>query len=115
MKNLLGRVVAVFLSAITCGATFLLALYRQFAMVEVAASLAIGVELYFLSSSIGDLIEKKPEPSKFRMPAAVGLAAAVVCYFLIAKYMNPPNAAASSEKMSILGLLCLGGFVQVLD
>jgi hypothetical protein len=93
----------------------LFALYRHFAMVEVAASLAIGVELYFLSSSIGDLIEKKPEPSKFRMPAAVGLAVAVVCYFLIAKYMSPPNAAASSEKMFILGLLCLGGFVQVFD
>lgn len=85
MKNLVGRVVAVFLSAITCGATFLFALYRQLAMVEVAASLAIGVELYFLSSSIGDLIEEKLEPNKFRWMVAVGLAAAVVCYFLIAK------------------------------
>jgi uncharacterized PurR-regulated membrane protein YhhQ (DUF165 family) len=85
MKNLVGRVIAVFLSAITCGATFLFALYRQLAMVEVAASLAIGVELYFLSSSIGDLIEKKPEPNKSRWVVAVGLAAAVVCYFLIAK------------------------------
>jgi uncharacterized PurR-regulated membrane protein YhhQ (DUF165 family) len=85
MKNLVGRVIAVFLSAITCGATFLFALYRQLAMVEVAASLAIGVELYFLSSSIGDLIEEKPEPNKSRWVVAVGLAAAVVCYFLIAK------------------------------
>jgi uncharacterized PurR-regulated membrane protein YhhQ (DUF165 family) len=85
MKNLVGRVIAVFLSAITCGATFLFALYRQLAMVEVAASLAIGVELYFLSSSIGDLIEEKTEPNNFRWVVAVGLAATVVCYFLIAK------------------------------
>jgi uncharacterized PurR-regulated membrane protein YhhQ (DUF165 family) len=92
MKNHVGRVVAVFLSAITCGATFLFALYRQLAMVEVAASLAIGVELYLLSSSIGDLIEEKLEPSKSRMPVAVGLAAAVVCYFLVAKYRNHSNA-----------------------
>ena len=34
----------VLVSAITCGATFLLALYRQFALVEVAASLATGVQ-----------------------------------------------------------------------
>ena len=49
----------VLLSAITCGATFLLALYRQFALVEVAASLATGVQVYFLSSSIGDLPERR--------------------------------------------------------
>ena len=87
MKSLLGTVLAVFLSAITCGATFLFALYRQLAMVEVAASLATGAELYFLSSSIGDLIEKKMEPNKFRLAVAVGLAAALVCYFLISKHL----------------------------
>ena len=85
MKRLLGAVLAVFLSAITCGATFLFALYRQLALVEVAASLATGVELYFLSASIGDLIEEKVQPNKMRLFFAVGLAGAVVCYFLIAK------------------------------
>jgi hypothetical protein len=92
MKSLVGTVVAVFLSAITCGATFLFALYRQLAMVEVAASLATGAELYFLSSSIGDVIENKLEPNKVRLLAAVSLAAAVVCYFLIAKYMSQGKA-----------------------
>ena len=80
-----GKNHAVFLSAITCGATFLLALHRQLAMVEVAASLAIGVELYLLSSSIGDLIEEKTEANNFRWVVAVGLAAMGVCFFLIAK------------------------------
>jgi uncharacterized PurR-regulated membrane protein YhhQ (DUF165 family) len=86
MKRHIGTVLAVFLSAITCGATFLFALYRQFALVEVAASLATGAQLYFLSSSIGDLIEKKLEPNRLRLFVAVGLAAAVLAYFLIAKY-----------------------------
>jgi hypothetical protein len=36
-------IIAVLLSAITCDATFLFALYRRFALVEVAASIAIGV------------------------------------------------------------------------
>jgi len=87
MKSHIGTVVLTFLSAITCGATFLFALYRQFAMVEVAASLATGAELYFLSSSIGDLIEKKLQPSRFRLSVAVGLAAAAVCYFLVSKHL----------------------------
>lgn len=88
MKSHAGLVIAVLLSAITCGATFLFALYRQLALVEVAASLATGVELYLLSSSIGDWIEKKPEANQLRFLVALGLAAGVVAYFLIAKSMQ---------------------------
>ena len=84
----LSAVLAVLLSAITCGATFLFALYRQLALVEVAASLAVGVELYFLSASIGDWIEKKEAPSRSKLRVALGLAAGVVCYFLIAKNLR---------------------------
>ncbi len=91
MKGLIGVVAAVFLSALTCGATFLFALYRQLALVEVAACMALGVELYLLSSSVGDLIEKKKEPNLLRLTLAVGLAAGVVCYFLIAKQISPAN------------------------
>jgi VIT1/CCC1 family predicted Fe2+/Mn2+ transporter len=85
MKSHVWTVLAVVCSALTCGATFLFALYRQLALVEVAASMVTGVELYFLSSSIGDWIEKKQTPSRSRVWIAMGLAAAVVCYFLIAK------------------------------
>jgi len=86
MKSHAGLVIAVLLSAITCGATFLFALYRQLALVEVAASLATGVEVYLLSSSIGDWIEKKPEASRRRLAVGVGLAFGLVSYFLLAKY-----------------------------
>lgn len=89
MKRHLRLVIAALLSAITCGATFLFALYRQFAMVEVAASLATGVELYFLSSSIGDLLEDQREPSGLKLLGSVALAAAVVAYFIISKYLYP--------------------------
>ena len=85
MKSHAATIVAVFLSAITCGATFLLALYRQLALVEVAAMMAVGVQLYLLSSSIGDMLEGKPAPSKRRLLVAVGLTVTVVGYFLVAK------------------------------
>jgi len=88
MKGHLAAVLAVFCSALTCGATFLLALYRQLALVEVAACIVLGVELYFLSSTIGDWIEKQSGPSKTRKWIAMGLAAAVVCYFLVARLWN---------------------------
>lgn len=88
MKKHAGLVIVLLLSAITCGATFLLALYRQLALVEVAASLAVGVELYLLSSSIGDWIEKKPEANRLRLVVGVALALGVVSYFLVSKYMQ---------------------------
>jgi len=88
MKKHVTTIIAVLLSAITCGATFLFALYRQFALVEVAASIAIGVELYFLSSSIGDVLEDKGEPSRVRLVLAVSVAAAVVAYFLVSRYLQ---------------------------
>ena len=86
MKSHALAAIAVLLSAITCGATFLLALYRQLALVEVAASLVTGVELYLLSSSIGDWVEKKPQASTKRTLIGVSLALAVVFSFLIIRF-----------------------------
>jgi len=86
MKKHVIAIVVVLLSAIICGATFLFALYRQFAMVEVVASLATGAQLYFLSSSIGDVLEDQQEPSLPRLAAAAAIAGAVVIYFLVKRY-----------------------------
>jgi hypothetical protein len=86
MKKHVIAIVVVLLSAITCGATFLFALYRQFAMVEVVASLAAGAQLYFLSSSIGDVLEDKKVPSLPRLAAAVAIAGTVVFCFLVKRY-----------------------------
>src|SRR5215469_4178265 len=66
-RNTKAHVLAIVvtgLCAVTCGATFLLALFRQFGLVEVAASLSAWVEVYFLSSAIGDLMDDRPEPNR---------------------------------------------------
>jgi len=86
MKRNLGMVIAAFLCAVSCGVTFLFALYRQFAMAEVAASIATGIEVYLLSSSIGDLLEDKATISYLKLATAITLAAAVAGYFLILKF-----------------------------
>lgn len=91
-KNHFWRILAVFLSALTCGITFLLALYRQLALVEVSACIVLGVQLYFLASSIGDWIEPNARPNKGRAWIALALAAAVIGYFLLAK--NVPQIGA---------------------
>lgn len=88
MNKHVGTVAAMFLAAVTCGAIFLLALLRQFALVEVAASLATGVEVYFLSSSIGDLLEDKKEPSRLKFVASLAVAAGIVAYFLTMRLMH---------------------------
>src|SRR5215831_12992335 len=85
MKAHLGVIVGTALAAITCGATFLAALFRQFGLVEVAASLGTGAEVFFLSSSIGDLLEDKQGPNAKRLAMALCLAAALVVSFLVAR------------------------------
>jgi len=88
MKAHITTIVGVLLSAITCGATFLFALHRQFALVEVAASLALGAQLYFLSSSIGDLLDDQERPNRPRLLWAAGIAAGVVLYFFLQRYVR---------------------------
>jgi len=85
-------IIVTALAAVTCGATFLLALFRQFGLVEVAASMGAGVEVFFLSSSIGDLLEDAPNPNRRRFTAAIVLAGAVVAYFLIMLFVSPVGA-----------------------
>jgi hypothetical protein len=65
--------------------TFLSALYRQLALVEVARSMVTAVELYLLSSSIGDSIEERPQANQKRLLTAIGLAFEIVLYLLIAR------------------------------
>jgi len=61
---------------------------RQLALVEVTAGLATGVQVYCLSSSIGDLLEDKKDPNQLKLLASTALAATVVVYFLISKSIH---------------------------
>jgi hypothetical protein len=92
MKAHIVVIIVTALAAVTCGATFLFALFRQFGLVEVAASLGAGAEVFFLSSSIGDLLEDKKEPNRTRLIAALALASAIVAYFLIMSFTQPATA-----------------------
>jgi hypothetical protein len=92
MKAHLVVIIVTALAAVTCGATFLLALFRQFGLVEVAASLGATAEVFFLSSSLGDLLEDAPKPNRWRFASALILAAAVVGYFLVMVLVSPVGA-----------------------
>ena len=88
MKAHLVVIIVTALAAVACGVTFLLALFRQFGLVEVAASLGATAEVFLLSSSIGDFLEDKKEPNRRRFAAALGLAAAIMIYFLIMNFRD---------------------------
>ena len=58
-------------AAVISGRVFLLALFDQYALVEMAASIITALQVFFLSSAIGDLLEKKKETNRTRNSAAV--------------------------------------------
>lgn len=103
MRAHLVVIVVTALAAIACGATFLLALFRQFGLVEVAASLASGVEVFFLSSSIGDLLEDAKKPNRRRFVAALSLAGAVVAYFLIMRFTASEGVSLPTQASPLGG------------
>ena len=88
MKSHAWTIAITIFAAFTCGATFLLALLRQYGLVEAAASLGVGAEVFFLSSSIGDRLENKAEPNRIRTVAAISLAVGVVACFLIRRELK---------------------------
>jgi hypothetical protein len=86
MNKQVATLAVTILSAVTCGATFLFALVQQFAMVEIAASIVTGVQLYLLSSTVGDLIEGKTQGRKTKLVASLMLTGGVVVGFLLKRY-----------------------------
>ena len=67
-------------AAIISGITFVIALFHQFALVEVAASLLTGLQVFFLSSAIGDLLEEPKKPNKARNIAVVSGVVLLLAY-----------------------------------
>ena len=68
-------------AAIISGITFVIALFHQFALVEVAASLLTGLQVFFLSSAIGDLLEEAKKPNKARNIAVVSGVVLLLAYY----------------------------------
>ena len=54
----------------------------------VAASIAVGIEVYFLSSSIGEMLGGPRITHLVKMFSSIALAAGIVIFFLISKYLH---------------------------
>jgi heme A synthase len=88
MKRHIFTVLMSFVAAVIGGAVFVLALLRQFALVEVTASLITGLQVFFLSSAIGDLLEKRKEPNRLRNSATVLVTVFLVAFYSVTRYLH---------------------------
>lgn len=75
-------------AVITSGAIFLFSLIRQFALVEVAASLVTALQVYFLSSAIADLLEKAKRPGHRRNALVVLFTVFLVAFYSFTRYFR---------------------------
>ncbi len=82
-KSHLGVTRVTALAAITSVAIFLLELFRQFGLIEIAATLGTRAEVFLPPYPIGGLLEDKQEPNFTRFLAALAPAGALALCFLI--------------------------------
>jgi membrane protein DedA with SNARE-associated domain len=75
-------------ATVTSGAIFLDSLFRQFALVEVAASLLTALQVFFLSSSIADMLEKKKKASRARNSWVVLFTVLLIAFYSFTRYFR---------------------------
>jgi hypothetical protein len=88
MKRHMVSVVMCSAAAVISGMIFVAALLREYALVEVAASVITGLQVFFLSSAIGDLLEKKRESNRGRNSAVVLVTIFLVAFYSFARYFR---------------------------
>ncbi len=88
MKRHMVAVLTSFLAAVVSGAIFVEALFHEYALVEVAASVLTGVQVFFLSSAIGDLLEKSKESRRARNSAAILVMIFLVAFYSFTRYFR---------------------------
>ena len=88
MKRHAVSVVMSLAAAVISGTVFVLALFDQYALVEMAASIVTALQVFFLSSAIGDLLEKKKETNRTRNSAVVLIAIFLVAFYSFRKYFH---------------------------
>ena len=86
-RNVLKMLVSLAAAGIS-GRVFILALFQQFALVEVAASILTGVQVFFLSSAIADLLDKEREPSGVRTSVVVLFTIFLVAFYCSTRYLH---------------------------
>jgi len=88
MKRQVLTVLMSFAAAMISGAVFVVALFHQFALVEVAASILTGLQVFFLSSAIGDLLDEKKEPNGARNSAVALITVFLVAFYSLTRYFH---------------------------
>ena len=88
MKRHVLTVLMSLVAAVISGAIFIVALFHQYALVEVAASILTGLQVFFLSSAIGDLLDEKKEPHRVRNSAVVLVTIFLVAFYSFTRYFH---------------------------
>jgi len=88
MKRHVLTVLMSFAAAMISGAVFIVALFHQFALVEVAASVLTGLQVFFLSSAIGDLLDEKKESNRARNSAVALMTVFLVGFYSFTRYFH---------------------------
>jgi fatty acid desaturase len=88
MKRQVLTVLMSFAAAMISGAVFVVALFHQFALVEVAASILTGLQVFFLSSAIGDLLDEKKESNRARNSAVALITVFLVGFYSFTRYFH---------------------------
>jgi len=88
MKRHAVSVVMSLVAAVISGTVFVVALFEQFALVEMAASVTTALQVFFLSSAIGDLLEKKKETNRTRNSVVVLVTIFLVAFYSFRKYFH---------------------------
>ncbi|HYT22659.1 MAG TPA: hypothetical protein VEW05_20820 [Candidatus Polarisedimenticolia bacterium] len=86
MKRHAVSVVMSLVAAVISGTIFVIALFDQYALVEMAASIITALQVFFLSSAIGDMLEKKKETNRTRNSAVVLVTIFLVAFYSFRKY-----------------------------
>jgi len=85
------HIFAIFLSlsgAVISGAIFLASLMHQFALVEVAASVLTSLQVFFLSSTIADVLERKTKPNAVRSSWVILFTVFLIAYYSFIRYFR---------------------------
>ncbi|OLB18905.1 MAG: hypothetical protein AUI12_12545 [Acidobacteria bacterium 13_2_20CM_2_57_6] len=88
MKRHVLSVVMSSAAAVISGTVFVVALFDQYALVEMAASIVTALQAYFVSSAIGDLLEEKKETNRTRNSVAVLMTIFLVAFYSFRKYFH---------------------------
>jgi hypothetical protein len=88
MKRHVLTVLLSLVATVISGAVFFSALFYQYALVEVAASILTGLQVFFLSEAIGGLLDKEKGLSRRRNYTVVLLTVFLVAFYSFTHYFQ---------------------------